>query len=142
MIRLMEIRDIEQVAKLERECFSTPWSEESLKKEIENMNSIFCVCEIENRIVGYAGMYLTPPEGSITNIAVTEKYRGRGIAGGILEFMFSKANLEGITEFTLEVRMSNHSAINLYKRYGFLCEGIRKNFYAAPQEDAYIMWKR
>lgn len=142
MIRLMEIRDIEQVAKLERECFSTPWSEESLKKEIENVNSIFCVCEIENRIVGYAGMYLTPPEGSITNIAVTEKYRGRGIAGDILEFMFSKANLEGITEFTLEVRMSNYSAINLYKRYGFLCEGIRKNFYAAPQEDAYIMWKR
>lgn len=142
MIRLMEIRDIEQVAKLERECFSTPWSEEALKKETDNANSIFCVCEIENRIVGYAGMYLTPPEGSITNVAVTEKYRGRGIAGGILEFMFGKANLEGITEFTLEVRISNHSAINLYKRHGFLCEGIRKNFYAAPQEDAYIMWKR
>lgn len=142
MVRLMETKDIEQVAELEKECFSKPWSAASLEKEVDNTNSIFCVYEIENRIVGYAGMYLTPPEGSITNIAVTEKYRGRGIAGDILESMFRKANFEGITEFTLEVRISNRSAINLYKKYGFLCEGIRKNFYEEPREDAYIMWKR
>lgn len=142
MIRQMEIKDIEQVAQLEQECFAVPWSVVSLAKETGNKDSLFCVCEMESRIVGYAGMYLIPPEGDITNVAVTEEYRGRGIAGEILIYMFDRAENLGITEFTLEVRASNVSAIKLYKKLGFCNEGIRKNFYDAPKEDACIMWKR
>lgn len=142
MIRQMEIKDVEQVAALERECFAEPWSKASLEKEAGNDGSLFCVCEIENRIVGYAGMYLIPPEGDITNVAVSEEYRGRGIAGAILTYMFDRAGTLGITEFTLEVRVSNIPAIKLYEKLGFYSEGIRKNFYDAPKEDASIMWKR
>lgn len=142
MIRQMEIKDVEQVAALERECFAVPWSKASLEKEVGNEGSLFFVCEIKNRIVGYAGMYLIPPEGDITNIAVTEEYRGRGIAGAILTYMFDRAEALGITEFTLEVRVSNLPAIRLYEKLGFHCEGIRKNFYDTPKEDASIMWKR
>lgn len=142
MIRQMEIKDVEQVAELEQECFAEPWSKASLEKEVDNDGSLFCVCEIENRIVGYAGMYLIPPEGDITNVAVTEEYRGRGIAGDILAYMFDRAGTLGIMEFTLEVRVSNIPAIKLYEKLGFYSEGIRKNFYDVPKEDANIMWKR
>ena len=78
MIRLMESKDIEGVAELEKEFFSMPWSAASLQKELDNENSIFCVCEMDGTIVGYAGLYLVPPEGDITNVAVTALYRGRG----------------------------------------------------------------
>lgn len=142
MIRLMQTKDIEQVAELEKECFSMPWSESLLQKEVDNENSLFCVCDIDSRIAGYAGMYFIPPEADIANVAVTKDFRGRGIAGDILTFMFDKAGESGITEFTLEVRISNASAIKLYERLGFQNEGIRKNFYDNPKEDACIMWKR
>lgn len=142
MIRLMESKDIEGVAELEKECFSMPWSAASLQKELDNENSIFCVCEMDGTIVGYAGLYLVPPEGDITNVAVTALYRGRGIAKQLLETLFEQAAKKGITEFTLEVRVSNEPAICLYEKMGFRSEGIRKNFYDAPKEDACIMWKR
>lgn len=142
MIRIMQDKDVEEVALLEKECFSMPWTETSIKKEIENKDSLFCVCEVDRKVVGYAGMYYVYPEGDITNVAVTKEYRGQGIAKNILNFMFEKARGEGITEYTLEVRIGNKNAIRLYETLGFIDAGIRKNFYDNPKEDALIMWKK
>lgn len=142
MIRKMTERDVPGVHKLELECFSAPWSEMSLKKEVNNEQSLFYVCEEDGEIAGYAGMYLICDEGDITNVAVSEKYRGRKIATEILKKMFEDAKTRGVHKFTLEVRKSNSVAIGLYERLGFAAEGCRKNFYTDPAEDGLIMWKR
>lgn len=142
MIRIMQDKDVKEVALLEQECFSMPWTECSIKKEIDNKDSLFCICEIDGKVVGYAGMYYVYPEGDITNIAVTKEYRRRGIAKKILAFMFEEAKKNGVIEYTLEVRVGNKNAIHLYEKLGFINAGVRKNFYENPKEDAYIMWKK
>lgn len=142
MIRIMENKDIPYVVDLEKECFSMPWSEESIAKETENKDSLFCVCEADEKVIGYAGMYYVYPEGDITNVAITKDYRGHGYAKKLLKYMFEKASEAGVSEFTLEVRVSNLAAIRLYESLGFENAGIRKKFYDNPKEDAYIMWKR
>lgn len=142
MIRIMQDKDVLSVSKLEKQSFSMPWSEQALEKEIFNKDSLFCVCEIDKKIIGYAGMYYVYPEGDITNIAIDKKYQGKGYAKELLNYMFELANSRGIKEFTLEVRVSNMNAIKLYEKLGFENVGVRKNFYDNPKEDAYIMWKR
>lgn len=142
MIRKMVQSDIQQVAALEKECFSKPWSENAISKEVDNKNAIFFVYEEQDRILGYAGMYLIIDEGDILNVAVTANSRNKGIARQILLSMFEKAESMGIHKFTLEVRKSNQFAIRLYEKLGFITEGCRKNFYDDPQEDGLIMWKK
>ena len=142
MIRRMEKNDVAQVAEIEKACFFHPWSEASLMEYTDRRDAAFCVCEIEGKIVGYAGMYYVFPEGDITNVAILEAYRGKGYATAVLEEMFRIAKSDGIKEYTLEVRTSNHTAIGLYEKFGFKGEGVRKNFYDHPKEDALIMWKR
>ena len=138
----MKTKDVPQVAQIERECFSRPWSEESLMKYVDDENSIFCVYELNGMVVGYAGMYYVYPEGDITNVAISEEFRGNGYAKELMKKMIQDSIECGITEFTLEVRVSNITAIKLYEKIGFVNEGIRKNFYDNPKEDAMIMWKR
>lgn len=142
MIRKMTSDDVISVHNLETECFDRPWSLQSIEKEVENNNSLFCVCEEEGKVVGYAGMYYVCGEGDITNVAITKEYRGRGLGRELLTEMFKMANIDNIFEFTLEVRETNLAAMNLYKRLGFKVEGVRKNFYENPVEDGIIMWKR
>ena len=141
MVRRMKAKDVPAVAQIEKECFSQPWSEHSLMRYADDKDSIFCVCEIDEVIVGYAGMYYVYPEGDITNVAIRGEYRGNGYAKALLEHMISVSKEHGVTEFTLEVRISNTKAARLYEKLGFKNEGIRKNFYDNPREDAVIMWK-
>lgn len=138
----MNSDDVESVYNLEVECFDRPWSLQSIQKEVENHNSLFCVCEKDGNIVGYAGMYYVCGEGDITNVAITKAYRGRGLGRELLTEMFKIANEDEIFEFTLEVRETNTAARNLYEKLGFKAEGVRKNFYDNPVENGIIMWKR
>ncbi len=142
MIRKMEHRDIKSVAQLERQCFSRPWSEQSLEQEVDNQNSLFLVYEDNQEIIGYIGMYLIIDEADITNIAVSEIHRGKGYGKQLLQEAVKRIFAEGYQALTLEVRKSNCPAICLYERAGFQIEGERKNFYECPAEDAFIMWKR
>jgi len=95
----------------------------------------------DNLVVGYGGVWLILDEGHITNIAVHPEYRGIGVGNAILEALIEICKIEQITSMTLEVRKSNTIAQNLYKKYGFLEEGIRKNYYTDTKEDGVIMWK-
>ena len=142
VVRYMIEADVLQVSEIEKKYFSIPWSYESIKKEVNNDNSIFCVADIDGRIVGYGGMLLVCGEGDITNIVVDEELRNKGIGKEILKFLINEGRKKNCKEYTLEVRVSNHSAINLYEKLGFVNEGIRPSFYEKPIEDAYIMWKR
>ena len=142
MIRRMTAADIPAVAALERQYFSVPWSEQSLNESLERPEYLFLIAEQEGEPVGYAGLLRVLDEGDITNIVVDERFRGRGIGYALTEALLAEGARQGICEFTLEVRVSNDRAIRLYEKLGFVREGIRRNFYEKPTEDAWIMWKR
>ena len=129
------------VASLERECFSHPWSEKSLREELDNDQAHFLCAVADGFIAGYIGVQEIVGEAYITNVAVSEKFRRRGIAEKLLEEAERGAIKRGCMLITLEVRASNDPAKALYKKRGFKEVGTRKNFYSDPREDAEIMTK-
>ena len=135
-IRQMTAEDIPAVAQIEKECFSQPWSEQGFLDGMKD--AIFFVAE-DPQIVGYIGMYRMPPEGEITNVAVTRKMRKKGCGRELLLRMQQWAEKHGIDRIVLEVRSGNEPAIHLYRTCGFEKIGVRKNFYQFPREDADIM---
>ena len=135
-IRQMTAEDIPAVAQIEKECFSQPWSEQGFLDGMKD--AIFFVAE-DPQIAGYIGMYRMPPEGEITNVAVTRKMRKKGCGRELLLRMQQWADEHGIDRIILEVRSGNEPAIHLYRTCGFEKIGVRKNFYQFPREDADIM---
>ncbi|MCD8241315.1 MAG: ribosomal protein S18-alanine N-acetyltransferase [Lachnospiraceae bacterium] len=138
----MEKADVPRVAELERSCFTTPWSEQSLRESFEKAEYLFLVCEEQGVIAGYGGLLQVGDEADILDIAVAENCRGRGIGTAILGELLARGRARKAQAFTLEVRVSNHAAIHIYEKLGFVSEGLRKDFYEKPREDAVILWLR
>ena len=131
---------LDEVAALERVCFSDPWSRRLLAQELDNALSAFLVAlDQEGRVAGYAGLQVILDEGTITNIAVRPDCRRRGVAGQLLKVFLDFAQGNRLAFLTLEVRASNYDAIALYGSRGFRSVGRRKNYYEHPPEDAIIM---
>ena len=166
-IRNADEHDIGELAEIEAECFSVPWSEKSFSDALHMDNTLFLAAEeiagetggkaeespvnpateLQKsgswKIVGYCGLYQALDEGEITNIAVAVKFRGRQIGGRLLERMLLEAVRRGICKIFLEVRIRNTPAIQLYQKYGFTICGLRKGFYEKPKEDAWLMvWEK
>lgn len=141
-IRLMDLSDVSQVSEIEKQIFTTPWSEASFKDTIARTDTIYLVACENEEIAGYCGLRQCLEEADITNVAVKQCYRGRHIARNMLTKLIELGVSKGIEAFTLEVRESNENAIKLYLGLGFEPAGIRKNFYQKPVENAVIMWKR
>ncbi|ADQ47028.1 ribosomal-protein-alanine acetyltransferase [Caldicellulosiruptor kronotskyensis 2002] len=139
-VRRMAEKDIDMVHEIEILSFSVPWSRESFEYELKNEFAIYYVYEEDGRVWGFAGMHHIVDEGHITNIAVHPQKRGQGIGKLLLSALISYAKENGLVGLTLEVRSKNHVAISLYKSFGFVQEGIRKNYYSNPPDDAIIMW--
>ena len=137
----MQAKHIEDLAAIEKLCFSKPWSYESLAEELSNPLAVFFVAEQDGKTVAYAGMHHIIDEGYITNIAVHPDFRGRGIATALVKCLDGYARENDLAMITLEVRCSNSTAIGIYRREGFDEEGVRRGFYEAPKEDALIMTK-
>ena len=138
----MNADHLDEVAELERICFSTPWSRNMLAEELDNALSAFLVAlDDSNRVVGYAGLQVVLDEGYITNVAVRPECRRQGIAGKLLQVFIDFAQGNRLAFLTLEVRASNYDAIALYGSRGFRSMGRRKNYYEHPREDAIIMTK-
>ena len=136
----MNADHLEEVAELERICFSTPWSRSMLAEELENDCSAFLVAlNDDGAVVGYAGLQVILDEGYITNVAVRPECRRNGIAGKLLQVFLDFAQAHQLAFLTLEVRASNYGAIALYGSRGFRSVGRRKNYYEHPREDAIIM---
>jgi len=131
-----------QIAEIEQESFSDPWSHDALLYECENKLAHFHAAVIDGQVVGYFGLHIVIDEGYITNIAVRESYRGQGIAKSMMSKMLELASQHKLCSLTLEVRASNQPAISLYRRFGFQSEGLRKGFYTLPADDAIIMTRR
>ena len=133
---------VDQVCVLEEEAFSMPWHRESFLEMIENVNACYLVGIINNQVVASCGLRNIVGDGEITNVVTAADMRGKGIGKMMLLKLMEQGIQMGVEAFTLEVRMSNEAAIHLYEKLGFVTEGIRKNFYEEPKEDALIMWKR
>lgn len=140
---------IDAIYAIETRSFAIPWSKNELRRELDNKHAIYKVALIGNtannnnntEITGYAGLWHIVNEGQITNIAVDTQYRRMGIGSILIQSMIAYAQEHEMIGLTLEVRTSNIAAQELYKKYGFLPEGIRKRYYADNGEDAIIMWK-
>jgi len=135
----MDRSHLEQIAQLEKTCFSTPWSCAMLEEELYNPHASFIVADDgEGGVLGYAGLHAVLDEGYIDNVAVEPAARRHGVASALLDVFcrFGEANLAFLT---LEVRASNQAAIALYEKHGFRQAGLRKGYYQDPREDAVIM---
>ena len=125
---------------LKLECFSVPWSLDSIETELLNEDKkLYYVVEDANGVVGYAGAWLVYDEGQITNIAIRPSARRQGFGAKLTSALIEECFKRGMHEIFLEVRISNLSALSLYRQLGFTVKGMRKNYYSEPKEDAYIM---
>lgn len=143
-IRPAEEKDLPRIAVMEKLYYSLPWSEKMLRESLHQAQYTMLVAEdcADGEIAGYVTLLNAAGEGNIMNIAVSDALRRQGIAGKLLTEAMRLGREEGICDYTLEVRKSNKAAVSLYEGLGFRTEGVRKDYYEHPREDALIMWKR
>lgn len=142
IIRSMTKDDIDDVYRVEEDCFSDPWSKEAIRQELKNNLARYIIAEIDGKVVGYVGVWFVLDEGHITNVAVHSDYRGKKIGDKLIKELVELCKENNMSAITLEVRVSNIVAQNLYKKYGFKIGGIRKEYYSDNKEDAMIMWSQ
>ncbi len=139
-IEPMTAEHLDEVAALERVCFTDPWSRNLLSEALKNDLSAYLVAlDDAGHVAGYAGLTVVLDEGSIDNIAVRPDCRRQGVAAQLLQVFLDFARGNQLAFLTLEVRASNYAAIALYGSRGFRAVGRRKNYYEHPTEDALIM---
>ncbi len=141
-IRTAENGDIACVAALEGECFSEPWSEGALDEEMAHDFAVYIVAEEEGEVIGYAGARVIGDEGQIANVAVTQRYRRRGVGRALMADLERRCIEKGALVMQLEVRASNEGARAMYEGLGYEVVGVRKRFYRRPIEDGVMMNKR
>ena len=132
---------VPQIAYLEAQCFSDPWSEKSIASELENPLSLWLVAEENGQVYGYVGSQTVLDESDMMNVAVDPGFRRQGIARALIETLIAELSKMGSRCLRLEVRVSNETARALYARMGFQQLGLRKNYYHNPKEDALILGK-
>ena len=134
-----------QIAQLERECFSDPWSQNSIASEFENPLSYWLLAMAGNVVAGYVGSQTVLGESDMMNLAVRGEFRRQGVARDLVLALIDGLNQRGSHCLTLEVRDSNAPARKLYEKLGFVQVGIRPNYYQHPREDGLILrkeWER
>ncbi|MBN6187703.1 ribosomal protein S18-alanine N-acetyltransferase [Aneurinibacillus sp. BA2021] len=137
----MEMKDLDEIEEVERLSFSTPWSRDSFVSELKkNVFARYFAVEVASRVIGYGGMWLVLDEAHITNIAIHPAYRGQHLGEKLMQQLMTFAVQSGAAAMTLEVRRSNEAAKRLYRKLGFVEEGVRPGYYTDNGEDAIIMW--
>ena len=142
-LRPLKLRDLGAIERIERRSYPTPWSRSMFAGELTKSSSV-CLGAHDteaNALVGYLIISRYVDAWHVMNVAVDPEYRGRGIATKLLSHLFEKTAGDGRRGYTLEVRVSNRSAIRLYERLGFKARGVRRGYYTDNREDALIMWK-
>ena len=137
-LRPMAEPDLGVVVPMEVEIYPQPWSEQVFRDELARDDRRYFVAEDDDAIVGYGGLMLVDEDAHVTTVAVVPASRGRGLGTRLMLELVDAALEEGARHLTLEVRLSNHGARELYRRFGLAPVGLRKNYY--KDEDALIMW--
>ena len=139
-VRIMEIDDLEEVMEIENSVFTTEaWTKEGFFTFLIRKDTMFLVAEEKNEILGYCGAMSVLDEAEVLNVAVKENRRREGIGGFLMKSLLHLEKEQGIRMVHLEVREGNHDARSLYKRLGFSEDGLRKNYYTEPVENAVLM---
>lgn len=141
-LSLMQEEDLNEVLEISTMSLKESWTLDSFTKELTNPLAKYIVAKYDDKTVGFAGVWTIVDEGHITNIAVHPDYRKKGIGSQLVNSLIEHSSKWGCNALTLEVRASNTPAKNLYKKFDFVEEGIRKNYYKDNKEDAIIMWRR
>ncbi len=144
----ISVDEIESILILDRLCFGGLWSIDSYRRELTNENSHFLgvsvdksICPATNGIIGFGCFWAILDEAHITLLGVHPQYQRQGFGQLLLCALLDKARSIGMARATLEARVSNQGAIDLYKRYGFQSVGRRKKYYQDTGEDGVIMWR-
>lgn len=140
-IEPMRRRHVRSVITIEDRIFTRPWSSALYLSELAQPSTRrYFVAVVEGEVVGYIGCMLVVGEAHITTVGVAPEWHRRSIGTRMLLHLTSDVRSRGATSLTLEVRVSNTGAQELYRRFGFAPAGIRKNYYADVHEDAIVMW--
>ena len=137
----MNASHVDAVAELEKQCFSQPWSRNSVASELENPLALWLIAVEGEQVLGYVGSQSVLDEADMMNLAVAEAARRQGIAGALVRELRCRLKEKGIRCLTLEVRASNNPAQKLYASLGFVQTGRRPRYYVKPTEDALILRK-
>ena len=137
--------DIPEIAKMELEYFAVPWSEASIGHYMDQGNTLFIVARHPQGndyvVAGYIALMCILNESELVSIAVRKGYRNMGIARELLDIAYGMARDKGVELIHLEVRAGNEAAIALYESEGFTRDGVRKDYYSKPREDAILYTK-
>jgi ribosomal-protein-alanine N-acetyltransferase len=144
-LRRLGVADLDEIERIERRSYRTPWSRSMFAGELAKPSSIclgaFDTDGEEATLIGYLIVSRYVDAWHVMNVAVDPDHRGRGVAATMLERLFELTADDVRRGYTLEVRVSNDTAIRLYERLGFQARGIRRGYYTDNREDALIMWK-
>jgi len=137
----MRRRDLKAVMAIEHRVFPEPWTSTILMSELAlRKGRSYRVAKLGKELVGYRGLMFVGDESHVTTLAVAPEYHRRGVASVLLLDAVRTTQEIGARHISLEVAKSNEAAQSLYKSFGFAPVGVRKNYYAATGEDAYVMW--
>lgn len=139
----LQVRDLAAIERIERDSYATPWSRSMFAGELSKASSVCLGAydEETGELVGYLIVSRYVDAWHVMNVAVDPSRRRGGIATALLERLFEVTARDGRRGYTLEVRVSNRGAIELYQRLGFQARGIRRGYYTDNREDALIMWR-
>ncbi|WP_226035514.1 ribosomal protein S18-alanine N-acetyltransferase [Aquibacillus saliphilus] len=141
IIRQMTIQDIDQVMMIEMSSFGVPWTKDIFYRELtENPYSIYFLIEEQGYVFGYCGLWIVIDEAQITNIAILPEYRGKKYGQALFQYILNQSIALGAHQLSLEVRVSNLVAQKMYRKFGLIPGGVRKNYYTDNNEDALVMW--
>ena len=142
-LRKLELRDLDAIERIERESYPTPWSRSMFASELAKPSSLSLGAFDAERgdLVGYLIISRYVDAWHVMNVAVTPRFRRRGIARLLLDRLFEVTATDERRGYTLEVRVSNEGAIELYGKLGFKPRGVRRGYYTDNREDALIMWR-
>jgi len=144
-LRPMTGSDLEQVTALDRESFQTPWPEEAFVYDLQRIHSAICwVAEMDHPdagklLVGMIVVWVNGEKAHIGTLAVKPGYRRRGIAQHLLAEALLECNRRQVQQVTLEARIGNQKAQQLYQRFGFQQVGLKQGYYQDSNEDAILM---
>ena len=140
-IQPMRRRHLRGVLRIEQQVYPRPWSSSLFLSELAmRATRAYYVARVGRELVGYVGLMMTLDEGHVTTIAVEPRRHRSKIGTRLMLVLARDAIARGATALTLEVRMSNTGAQDLYRRFGFGPVGVRKNYYQEVNEDALVMW--
>ncbi len=143
-IRRLTLADLGAIERIERRAYPTPWSRSMFAGELAKPSAI-CMGAFDSDgtegLTGYLIVSRYVDAWHVMNLAIDESYRRRGIARRLLEELFVATQDDTMRGYTLEVRVSNTTAITLYEQVGFRITGVRRGYYTDNREDAYVMWK-